>query len=66
MNVYCITYDLIKPDRNYEKLTEAIQSYGTWWHQTGSVWLIVTEQDASIVRDFLMQFIDNNDKLFVI
>jgi len=66
MNVYCISYDLKKPDRDYEKLTEAIKTYGKWWHQTGSVWFIVSEQEASVIRDYLMQFIDKNDKLFVI
>jgi len=66
MKVYCISYDLKKTDCNYAKLTEAIKSFGKWWHQTGSVWLIVSNQDASVIRDYLMQFIDTDDKLFVI
>ena len=64
--VYCLSYDLRKPNRNYSELYEAIKSFKAWWHQTESVWFIVTNKNAGDVRDFLMQFIDNNDKLFVI
>ncbi len=63
--VYIIAYDLKKPDRNYDELTKGIQSFGTWWHQTGSVWLIVTSKSTTEVRDYLRQFIDTNDQLFV-
>ena len=64
--VYCISYDLRKPGREYDSLYEAIKSYGTWWHQTGSVWLIVTHQDAVQIRDDLKALMDFNDKLFVV
>lgn len=63
--VYIVTYDLKKPIRNYEDLYKGLQSFGTWWHQTGSVWIIVTHKSAAEVRDYLRQFIDSNDKLFV-
>lgn len=63
--VYIITYDLRKADRNYDDLTKGIQSFGIWWHQTGSVWLIVTSKSTAEVRDYLRQFIDSNDLLFV-
>ncbi|MBQ6649302.1 MAG: hypothetical protein IJM66_10720 [Muribaculaceae bacterium] len=64
--VYCLSYDLRMPNRNYSELYEAIKSFQAWWHQTESVWFIVTNKDAGDVRDFLIQFVDNNDKLFVI
>lgn len=64
--VYCVSYDLRKPDRNYDDLLKELKSFGTWWHQTGSVWFIVTSKTTAEVRDYLMQFIDSNDKLFVI
>lgn len=63
--VYVVAYDLRKPDRNYEDLIKELKSFGTWWHQTGSVWIIVTSKTTVEVRDYLKQFIDSNDKLFV-
>ena len=63
--VYVVSYDLRKPDRNYEDLIRELKSFGTWWHQTSSVWIIVTSKTAVEVRDYLKQFIDINDKLFV-
>lgn len=64
--VYCISYDLRKSGRNYESLYVAIKSYGTWWHQTGSVWFVVTSDTAANIRDRLNEQLDSNDKLFVI
>ena len=64
--VYCVSYDLKNPGRDYNSLVEAIKAYGTWWHQTGSVWIIVSQRSSTTVRDELMRHIDQNDKLFVI
>lgn len=64
--IYCVSYDLRQPDRNYEDLVTGLKSFGTWWHQSGSVWLIVSSKKASDIREYLKQFIDENDKLFVI
>lgn len=65
-NVYCISYDLRQTGRNYNELYNAIKSFKSWWHQTESVWFILSNKGAGDVRDFLMQYLDNNDKLFVI
>lgn len=64
--VYCISYDLRTPGRDYNSLIEAIKAYEVWWHQTGSVWIIVTSRSAAVIRDELMRHIDQNDKLFVV
>lgn len=64
--VYSISYDLRMPGRDYTSLYDAIKTYGTWWHQTGSVWLIVTRASAVSVRDNLLKQIDKNDKLFIV
>ncbi len=63
--VFIVSYDLKKPDRNYEDLVKGLKSFGTWWHQTGSVWVIVTTKTTTEVRDYLRQFLDPNDRLFV-
>ena len=64
--VYCISYDLKNPGRDYTSLIEGIKAYGTWWHQTQSVWIIVSQRTATEVRDDLMKYIDRSDKLFVV
>lgn len=66
MNCFIISYDLCSPDRNYNQLYSAIKSYGTWGRLTESTWAIVTNSTAVQIRDFLMKFIDNNDRLVVI
>jgi len=66
MSIYTISYDLSNPGRDYESLSNAIKSYGNWWHQSGSVWLISSDTvSSSVIRDYLKGFIDRNDKLFV-
>ena len=64
--VYSITYDLTHPGRDYNSLYEGIKSFGYWWHQTGSAWIIATSKSPIEIRDYLKQFLDGNDKLFVI
>ena len=57
-------YDLRKI-RDYSSLYNAIKSYGTWAKITESSWAIVTDQTAIQVRDFLLNSIDGDDRLFV-
>lgn len=65
--VFSITYDLRKPNRNYDELYRGIQSFGYWWHQTGSAWIIAAKNKNPLeIRDYLKQFMDADDKLFVI
>lgn len=66
MACYIISYDLRKPNRDYESLYAAIRSYGTWAQIHESVWAIVTESPATAVRDRLMLQMDTDDRLFVI
>ena len=65
MNTYIINYDLIAPGKNYDRLFEAIKSYGTWAHVLKSCWLIKSSLPASEVRNYLVKYIDYNDKLLV-
>lgn len=59
-----ISYDLRKPEQNYEGLIAAIQSY-TYCKINKSDWLIYTADSCSNIRDYLKNFIDSNDTLFV-
>jgi len=66
MAVYLVNYDLIKPDRNYDDLIEAIKSYPAWCHALESCWMIKSNQKHSDIRNYLLHYIDSNDKLLVI
>lgn len=65
MKSYLITYDLMKPGQNYEKLFEAIKAIGSWCHPLESNWIIKTDSTAEQVRNRITPHIDKNDKLFV-
>ncbi len=66
MATYIISYDLRKPDRDYESLYQAIRAYGTYAHIQQSVWAIVTEHNATQIRDRLSLYMDQNDRIFVV
>lgn len=65
MKCYIISYDLRK-DRNYDELYKAIKSYGTWAHIAESTWAIATDQTAAEVRTYLAQYLDSDDRVFVV
>jgi len=62
---YIITYDLCAPGRNYDALYAAIKSYGTWGKLTESAWVVVSSHSSVDIRDYLLKFIDGNDRLGV-
>ncbi|MEW5714542.1 hypothetical protein AB1462_19565 [Pseudomonas sp. SB113] len=66
MAVFFIGYDLIKPGKDYSKIVPAIQkSFPNYWHCLDSTWLVNTDHTAKQIADYLLQFIDGNDRLLV-
>lgn len=63
---YIILYDLRAPGRNYEDLYKAIKSYGIWGKLTESAWAIVSDEDSVQIRNYLMKYMDSNDRIVVI
>lgn len=63
---FIISYDLCQPNRDYSSLYNAIKAFGTWGRLTESTWAIVSSRTCSEIRDYLMRFIDNNDRLIVL
>jgi len=67
MPCYLITYDVNRGTRrDYDELYAAIKEYGTWARVTESTWLVVTDDRATEVRDHLLSFMDDRDRLFVL
>lgn len=65
MNIFIITYDLISPDKDYQSLYEAIESYKEYTHPLESVWFVRTSSSSKDIRDYLKSCLDSDDKLFV-
>jgi len=66
MDTYIISYDLIKPGKDYSTLHDHLKTYSNWAKPLESVWLIKSSLDMSGVRDAIKRYIDVNDKLIVI
>jgi hypothetical protein len=65
MPAHLISYDLRRPERDYEKLSAAIKNLGPWCHCLESLWIVMTELSSLEVRDALLESIDTNDDLIV-
>lgn len=66
MAVYIISYDLRKPDYNYQPLYDALAEWGAK-HVQDSVWGLRTDASAEQVFDDLWKHTHNEkDRLFVV
>lgn len=65
MTTFMVGYDLGKPGRDYEGLSDYLKSFGTYWHNLDSTWLIVTSETAISIRDAALAYLDSSDKLLV-
>ena len=64
-NTYIISYDMSQGG-DYDELYKAIKEYGTWAHITESTWGIVTEEEATEIREYLSTYLPKGSRLFVI
>lgn len=64
MNVLLVAYDLNKPGQDY-RLLQALRKLGDSRSVSESAYVLETSLKPTVVRDQLSQFIDDNDKLFV-
>lgn len=66
MAVFLISYDLRKPDYNYQPLYEALDKIKAK-HVQDSVWGVRTTSSAEVVFNYLWQHMHNKmDRLFVV
>lgn len=64
--VYCVSYDLKMPGRNYEPLFEALKKNQKWWHYLQSTWLVLTPETPQQLWNRVANTIDTNDYLLII
>ncbi len=66
MNTHLISYDLIRPGKDYTHLIAHLKRYSTWARPLESVWLIKSSLTAEQVRNAVRAHMDANDKILVI
>jgi hypothetical protein len=66
MSVFLISYDLRKPDYDYQPLYDALDEINAT-HLQDSVWGVRTDDAAKVVFDYLWQHLHSaKDRLFVV
>lgn len=63
---FIVSYDLCQPGRDYNELYSALKSFHNWGRLTESTWAVVSNSTTVDIRDYLMRFVDSNDRLIVI
>lgn len=64
MSVFLVSYDLRDPGRDYQPVYDALTRAGAR-PVLLSDWLLRTDWSAAQIRDWLMQLVDSNDRVFV-
>jgi CRISPR-associated endonuclease Cas2 len=64
MAVHLVSYDLKKPGQNYRELIDALETMGE--RILLSAWIVESRMTAAPLRNWLLQFIDQNDDIIVI
>ena len=65
MNMFTVSYDLMKPGQDYTALLNRIRAFGGV-RQLESYWSFRYQATAAQVRDDLRRYIDTNDRLLVV
>lgn len=65
---FLITYDLKRPEQNYNDLYESIKNLGEWQHPLESTWVvkISSQYSSNYIYNHLRPRINDNDFLFVV
>jgi hypothetical protein len=66
MYTHLISYDLIRPGKDYSKLIAFLETYTSWAKPLESVWLVKNNLTADQTRNQVQQHTDANDKIFVV
>ena len=64
MAIYCVTYDLISPNQDYDAIHEYLEEFEHCKHLE-LFWLIKSNKKASEIKSELKSLIDSDDIVFV-
>jgi hypothetical protein len=65
MALYLISYDLDKPEQNYSGLLGRLRELKAQ-RFLYSEWFLINAANSEQIRDDLLRFIDNNDRILVV
>ncbi|MFE2773845.1 hypothetical protein [Microbacterium resistens] len=63
---YLVSYDLVGPKRDYDKITKHMLTYTPRMKPLESVWIVGSNKTAGEVRDDVKKHVDPNDMVLVI
>lgn len=66
MGTFLISYSLHAPIQDYHGLVGELKRIGTWWYCMESVWIIVSNETCSLLRDRLVPHMAKDDELFIV
>lgn len=66
MRNYILIYELNNPADHYEEFHHAVRHYEDWLRLSRNIYLIKSHSLATLINDYLSQYIGKNDKLYVI
>ena len=66
MRTFLVSYDLIKPGRDYSTLHTHLMEYPNWCKPLESLWVIKSNGSPTQIRDTILRYIATNDKLVVV
>ena len=66
MHTHLISYDLIRPHKDYGSLIAFIKTYDNSIKPLESVWLVKNNLTSIQTRDQIRKYVDTNDKVFVV
>jgi len=65
MALYLVSYDLDKPGQDYPDLIKRLEYLGAR-RILFSEWFLSNDANATAIRDDLLRFMDNNDRILVV
>ncbi len=66
MSVYCVSYDLLAPGKNYDDLIAEIKSSPSWAKPLKSLFLVQTNETPEQLYNRLRPKMDANDFILII
>lgn len=64
--ILLVSYDLKKPDRDYNPLYSLLKTAPSWWHYLESTWIIRTNETVQAWADKIRTVVDPSDYVIII
>lgn len=65
MSLYMVSYDLNKPGQDYKKVTDKIESLGSWCHYLDSTYLVKSYLNFETFQKEVTSVADSTDRFII-